>query len=104
MGSSSSKIFEKYNLPEKVSKDDYKRELGLFREAVGLFSSKLIDYFVHQKMENILLSPLSLDLALLMVADGSDGETLKEFQKLLCVEEFNSYKEVYILVYIFIFI
>lgn len=47
--------------------------------------------------ENSMISPLSILLALGMTANGADGETLEQMQKVLCggksIEEFNEYYE-----------
>lgn len=58
---------------------------------VDLFKSSVQE----SKNENVLISPLSIQLALAMTANGADGETRKEMEALLgdglSIEELNKY-------------
>ena len=51
-----------------------------------LFSSAIAE----DKGRNVLISPLSVQLALCMTANGADGATLEQMQALLCQGELSS--------------
>lgn len=48
---------------------------------ISSLSANILDHFVAQKkgMENVILSPVALNNLLLLVASGSEGNTLQEF-------------------------
>lgn len=64
------------------------------------FAVKLFKQTVNNdKNKNVLISPLSAELILAMVCNGADGETKKEFEKLMGgikVEQLNGYLYNYI--------
>ena len=74
---------------ESFGKEQVRFALEIFREAAKT-SSK----------ESVLVSPLSVSLALSMTANGADGNTLSEMLKLLCgdfdLERLNSENEYYL--------
>lgn len=61
----------------ELTKDFYAKQNDL---AWKIFSSALS----QSKEKNVLLSPLSIQIALCMTANGADGETLDEMEALLC--------------------
>ena len=66
------------------------------RLAVELFQSSVLE----SKDENVLISPLSIQLALAMTANGADGKTLAEMEALLggeiVLDELNEYLYSYV--------
>ncbi len=66
--------------------------------AVELFQSSVQDK--DSKDKNLLISPLSIQLALAMTANGADGETKKEMEQLLgkglTIQELNEYLHTYV--------
>lgn len=66
------------NKVEKISLDDD------FLDAEFSFSTKLFDeIYKVSESKNVVISPLSVQLALAMTANGANGETLKEMEDLL---------------------
>lgn len=57
----------------------------LFRKAYVNFTLKLFNQTVDNE-ENVLVSPLSIYIALAMTANGADGETRKEMEEVLGVD------------------
>ena len=58
------------------------------------FSLKLFQQVAEESAENVLISPLSVALALAMTANGADGTTAEEMQAVLggySMEELNAY-------------
>ena len=66
------------------------------RLAVDLFQSSVLE----SKDENVLISPLSIQLALAMTANGADGDTKAEMEALLggeiSLEDLNEYLYSYV--------
>ena len=78
----------------KTSDDDFSQ--SQMRLAVDMFKSSVLE----SKNENVLISPLSVQLALAMTANGADGETKAEMEALLGgkipLEELNEYLYTYV--------
>ena len=78
----------------KTSDDDFSQ--SQMRLAVDMFKSSVLE----SKNENVLISPLSVQLALAMTANGADGETKAEMEALLggkiSLEELNEYLYTYV--------
>ena len=78
----------------KASDDDFSQ--SQMRLAVDMFKSSVLE----SKNENVLISPLSVQLALAMTANGADGETKAEMEALLGgkipLEELNEYLYAYV--------
>ena len=78
----------------KVADDAFAR--SQMRLAVDLFQSSVLE----SKDENVLISPLSIQLALAMTANGAEGETRAEMEALLAseipLEDLNEYLYSYV--------
>lgn len=78
----------------KVSDDAFAQ--SQMRLAVELFQSSVLE----SKDENVLISPLSIQLALAMTANGADGDTKAEMEALLggeiSLEDLNEYLYSYV--------
>jgi len=78
------------------------READLsFEESQMLLSLKLFkEMSANDKEKNVLISPLSIQLALAMTANGADGETLSEMETLLGtnipLDTLNEYLHTYV--------
>ncbi len=68
---------------QKLSDDFYAHQNKF---AWNLFSSAIAE----DKGKNVLISPLSVQLALCMTANGADGATLEQMQALLCRSDLTS--------------
>jgi len=82
--------------PNKVSS---KATNEKFINNVSQFSIELFKKSISDK-ENSLISPLSVLVALSMTANGAEGETLSQMEKVLCpdipIEDWNEYLNTYI--------
>ncbi len=83
--------------PESV----YKREPDkAFIDSQTDFSVNLFKVTANNEGENILISPLSVGLALAMTANGADNQTLSEMEALLCdgfgIQSLNEYFSSYV--------
>ena len=90
------------NLTKKVTANNVsgKNADDTFINAQADFAVNLFKKTVSvDKNKNVLISPLSAELALAMTFNGADGETKKEFERLMgniSVEELNEYLYGYI--------
>lgn len=90
---------------ESISdKDDEITSLGnfTFKEAVNAFAFDLFKDLIKDKDGNIFISPYSIFTALAMCYEGAKGETAKEMEDVLAIqqdnESFHSYmKDLYVL-------
>ena len=81
-------------VPGKAADDAFAQ--SQMRLAVDLFQSSVLE----SKDENVLISPLSIQLALAMTANGADGDTKAEMEALLggeiSLEDLNEYLYSYV--------
>ncbi len=83
--------------PESVNKREPDKA---FIDSQTDFSVNLFKVTANNEGENILISPLSVGLALAMTANGADNQTLSEMEALLCdgfgIQSLNEYFSSYV--------
>lgn len=83
--------------PESVNKREPDKA---FIDSQTDFSVNLFKITANNKGENILISPLSVGLALAMTANGADNQTKSEMESLLCdgfgIQSLNEYFSSYV--------
>lgn len=85
---------------EKLEKKDIKPKNSEKKETVTTETNMETTFQLFDMLEsdeNLMISPLSLNLAIGMVANGAEGETLSQIEDYLgmSVDEFNEYSEYY---------